>query len=133
MKGLNIEVERTGFPITILGINFFFDASVEGLEAYELNYQKAIDGIYAMEESENTLEGRKAILTTTYDTILGEGAFEKIYAKLSDVLALQNYFFKLIVGINAEVQEVVKQQVGVIQEIMDEYEEQDAQIANNQE
>lgn len=132
MEALNINIERTGFPIKISGVEFFFDASVEGIELYEQNYQKAIDYINGLEGTGNTVSDRKLVLAKSYDILLGEGAFDQLYKKTPDVVALQNAFFTIVEGIASKVLEVVEEQAGKTQELMDEYELQDELIASNQ-
>lgn len=123
MKELVIGVERTGFPIKIAGIEFFFDASVEGMERYENNYIEALAKVEDIEETGSHLEDRKKILTESYDTILEPGAFAKIYKKVPDVIALTEGFFNLIKGIESHVQELVEENDLKAEELAAEYEE----------
>lgn len=123
MKELIINVERTGFPIKIQGIEFFFDTSVEGLENYEQNYLKAIDSIENMKETGNALADRKKVLKEAYDIILGVGSFEKIYKKISDVIALTNAFFLIVEEISKRTEELVKEQMDKTDSLVEEYEQ----------
>ena len=82
---LNIDIQRTGIPIKIAGIEFFFDASLESVENYHLQYDEIIKSIEELPETENVLEN---------------GAFKKLYKKVPDVIALRTVFFEVVRGID---------------------------------
>lgn len=132
MTVLNIDVERTGFPIKIAGLEFFFDASIEGIEEYERNYQETINRLYEIEETEDALNDRKKMLKEAYDTILGKNAFDKIYKKVPDVIALNNAFFTIVNGIDEHVAKVAEDQAGKVEKLMSEYEDKNNLIKDNQ-
>ena len=118
---MDIKVKRTGFPITIAGVEFFFDSSVEGVEKYAKDYQEAVDHLNSLEEIGDSVEDRKNILRKAYDTILGEGSFNMLYDKIPDVIAWNDTFFVLIDGIEKEVSKVVKEQTEKTENIMKLY------------
>ena len=118
---MDIKVKRTGFPITIAGIEFFFDSSVEGVEKYARDYQEAVDYLNNLEEVGDSIEERKNILRKAYDTILGEGSFDLLYDKIPDVIAWNDTFFVMLDGIEQEVSKVVKEQNKKTENIMKLY------------
>lgn len=97
---LNIDIQRTGIPIKIAGIEFFFDASLESVENYHLQYDEIIKSIEELPETENVLEDTKKALEKSFDAVLGNGAFKKLYKKVPDVIALRTVFFEVVRGID---------------------------------
>ena len=109
MKALDIKVERTGFPVSLAGEEFFFDCSTEHVEDYEAKYvevEKKLNGL----DDNGDIDSQKEALRMGYDVMLGEGAFEKLYDKVPDLIAWINAFFDLSAGIAQNVDEFKKSQ-----------------------
>lgn len=107
MKALEIKVERTGFPIKIGELDFFFGTTPEELtrffdvqEEFEAKAKKCQEKLKLIKNvevptKEDTLliiELTKELATCEYDSLLGEGTFEKIYSVYPDVEQLINLF-----------------------------------------
>lgn len=124
---LNIDIERTGFPIAIAGLEFFFDSSVEGINKYQENYLEALEMVESLEIEEDAtdaviLNQRVEVYRQSYDMILGQGAFDQIYLRVGDIIALEKAFFKLIKGIDMHVDLVVKEYSEQTNSMIEEYE-----------
>ena len=109
MKAINIEVNRTGFPVTLAGIEFFFDCSTEHIEKYESKYVEVEKKLKELDENDS-IDSQKEALQLGYDVMLGEGAFDKLYKQVPDLLAWINAFFDLSSGIGKNVDEFKKEQ-----------------------
>ncbi|SET33295.1 hypothetical protein SAMN04487821_11020 [Enterococcus malodoratus] len=104
MKALNITVERTGFPVSLAGLDFFFDCSAEHIEEYEVKYTEVERKLKELED-DGDIESKKEALGLGYDVMLGEGAFKKLYEKVPDLIAWINAFFDLAGGIAQNINE----------------------------
>lgn len=109
MKAINIDVNRTGFPVTLAGIEFFFDCSTEHIEKYESKYVEVENKLKELDETDS-IESQKEALQLGYDVMLGEGAFNQLYERVPDLLAWVNAFFDLSSGIGKNVEEFKKEQ-----------------------
>lgn len=118
MTSLKFELQKNGFPITIGSVEFFFETSsekikefFERLEKYDLESEKLraelaeLDGApdldeedatkwlsKAKEEAVTALDLTKRVATISYDSLLGEGSFNKIYDTFDDVTKLFEIF-----------------------------------------
>ena len=118
MTSLKFELQKNGFPITIGSVEFFFETSsekikefFERLEKYDLESEKLraelaeLDGApdldeedatkwlsKAKEEAVTALDLTKRVATLSYDSLLGEGSFNKIYDTFDDVTKLFEIF-----------------------------------------
>lgn len=118
MTSLKFELQKNGFPITIGSVEFFFETSSEKikeffdrLEKYDLESEKLraelaeLDGApdldeedatkwlsKAKEEAVTALDLTKRVATISYDSLLGEGSFNKIYDTFDDVTKLFEIF-----------------------------------------
>ena len=118
MTSLKFELQKNGFPITIGSVEFFFETSSEKikeffdrLEKYDLESEKLraelaeLDGApdldeedatkwlsKAKEEAVTALDLTKRVATISYDSLLGEGSFNKIYDTFDDVTMLFEIF-----------------------------------------
>lgn len=103
-KPLVFNIERQGFPIKFGEIDFFFGTSQEELvrffdlkKTFEKDLEKLHEERRAIEISEEssskevnkTIEINKKILALEYDSVLGEGTFDKIYSKYPDIETLE--------------------------------------------
>lgn len=125
---INIDIERTGIPIKIAGIEFFFDASLEGVENYHIRYDEIIKSIEEMPETENVLQDTKEALEKSFDAVLGQGSFAKLYKKVPDVIALRTVFFEVVKGIDEHTEQLIEKYQGESQQLINLYKEKQASI-----
>lgn len=119
LEELKLDIKRTGFPVHIAGIEFWMDASVEKLADYAEAFRKIDEN-----NEEVTLEDTNGLLHSTrsnYDTLLGAGAFDKIYEQVPDVWALNENFLPLIAGIEHRIYSYVEKQQKETQDIVKRY------------
>lgn len=120
-KGLNFDLKRTGFPVTLAGVELWFDSSPEKLINF-LSMEKIVEekmkvsrneikGIEFSEEVDVSEEtGRKVInagmepVALQYDLMFGEGTFKKLYEKVEDYQAFENALEPLIIAILEKVE-----------------------------
>lgn len=115
--GLKFDLKRSGFPIEVAGVEFFFGTSTEELRVFFIRQQeyeakrreiekRATELVKSTELDENdpkyvvemqkeldkATNFTKELATNDYDSLLGEGAFEKIYEAFPDLDKLANVF-----------------------------------------
>ncbi|OFI48816.1 hypothetical protein BG261_05350 [Floricoccus tropicus] len=131
-KELILNVQRSGLPIKISGMEFFFESSVESIERYQETHDEimaSLDNIEpASSKNADGIEAIKEALTVAFDSFLGKGAFETLYKKFPDVLALVDVFLAVVEGIDEYVKEFAAKQFDGSKAIMKEYEEKKKQI-----
>lgn len=120
MKALNINVERTGFPVSLAGLDFFFDCSAEHIEEYEVKYAEVEKKLNELKDDDD-IESKKEALGLGYDVMLGDGAFTKLYNEVPDLIAWINAFFDLASGIAQNIDEFKKEQENKSNNIQKEY------------
>lgn len=120
MKALNINVERTGFPVSLAGLDFFFDCSAEHIEEYEVKYAEVEKKLNELED-DGDIESKKEALGLGYDVMLGDGAFKKLYKEVPDLIAWINAFFDLASGIAQNIDEFKKEQESKSNNVQKEY------------
>ena len=106
---VNIDIERTGFPIKLGTVELWFDSSLENLRKFfkveELaeeklkEAQKKAQALHFPEEiNAETLDVEtvnaafdvnKTFIGAQYDIIFGDGTFKKLYKAYPDILALE--------------------------------------------
>lgn len=114
MSGVQIDIQRTGFPVKVGEIELWFDSSHENLvnffnlaEKVQEESEKNIEEMKSIELPDNyldamndlsgvhqkgleLLEHKKKQTAIEYDLLFGKGTFKKIYEKYPDYVALQN-------------------------------------------
>ena len=120
MKALNINVERTGFPVTLSGLNFFFDCSAEHIEEYKVKYAEVEKKLNELKDDDD-IESKKEALGLGYDVMLGDGAFSKLYKDVPDLIAWINAFFDLASGIAQNIDEFKQEQESKSNNVQKEY------------
>ena len=105
---MQLEIKRSGFPINIGGIEFFFGTTVEELTRF-FDVQDEVEEKIAplvkkreklvidqenitKSDAESLIEISNELNAIQYDALLGEGSYEKIYSKHNDVLLLFDLF-----------------------------------------
>lgn len=134
MVQLDIEVKRSGFPVTIGKLEFWLDTSVDNVKRlmdYDINVASKINEIEKeiMEKFNNNdeeltdyekikrgIELGKQCLEIQYDLLLGEGTFAKIYEEYPDLTALTNTLDLLQIGIVAKMDELNEEQMKLSEE-----------------
>ena len=120
MTALNINVERTGVPVTLAGFNFFFDCSAEHIEEYEVKYAEVEKKLNELKDDDD-IESKKEALGLGYDVMLGDGAFSKLYKEVPDLIAWINAFFDLASGIAQNIDEFKQEQESKSNNVQKEY------------
>ncbi|WP_152658296.1 hypothetical protein [Oceanobacillus sp. CFH 90083] len=127
MSGIQIDIQRTGFPVKVGEIELWFDSSHENLvnffklaEHIQEESEKSIEEMKNIEMPEDYLndlpgahqkgmkfiEHQKKQTAIEYDLMFGKGTFKKLYAKYPDYVSLQN----ALRAINEAIQNRIVQQ-----------------------
>lgn len=121
LRELVIDVKRTGFPVKLAGIEFFFDCSVEAVEKYQMKQTKIQNLLDSVDSKEKGFDENFSYLEEAYDVLLEEGAFKKLYKKVPDFFAWIDAYWVLVEGINDRIDQFLKDQEETFQTIADEY------------
>lgn len=139
---ININVEKTGFPVKIGSIELFFDASVENLrkffdvdeiaqekmkeaqeKAQHIHFPDNLKDIKIEDVDVKSLEAaidvNKDFIAAQYDIIFGEGTFEKVYKVYPDMVALENALEPIGVAISKEIENMEFQRSELIEAEID--------------
>jgi len=115
---IKINLESTKIPVEIGDLKFEFDASDKNRKYLEkkakeigkkeerltsLDFEKLTD-----EESEKAEMEANDLIKESFNYILGEGAFEKIYEQTPSIIFLTDYLVQLINGIENVMNEKTK-------------------------
>ncbi|WP_193064912.1 hypothetical protein [Oceanobacillus oncorhynchi] len=127
MSDIQIDIERTGFPVKVGEIELWFDSSHENLVNFfnivdrtQEEVEKSEDELRnieipedylnnlstAQEESSKFIEHQKKLVAISYDLMFGKGTFKKIYKKYPDYLSLE----RALVPLNKLIWERIDQQ-----------------------
>lgn len=104
---IKIQTKKSEIPIEIGDEKFAFDVSDESIKNFReeaLKVQKEFHSIGADVDDETALEEARKALKRGFNVMLGEGAFEKIYALSPSVMICMQYFVQLAEGIEHELQ-----------------------------
>lgn len=132
MVKLELEVNRSGFPVTIGKLEFWLDTSIDNVQRlmeYDVNVASRINEIEKeliekfgdkevteFETIQRGIELGKQCLEIQYDLLLGEGTFAKIYEEYPDLNALTNTLDLLQIGIVAKMDELNEEQMKLSEE-----------------
>lgn len=113
MPDINIDIKRTGFPIKVGELEFWFDSSMENLRKF-FNIDEIAQGklseaqerakhihfpdeinigtVWEMEVEtvDAALDLNREFIAVQYDILFGDGSFKKIYKKYPDIVALEH-------------------------------------------
>lgn len=143
---VQIDIQRTGFPVKIGNVELWFDSSLENLRNFfnvdEIAQQKLKeaqekaqhihfpDGFenYTIEEFEDkdiekidaAFDVNKEFIAAQYDIIFGDGAFKKIYKEYPDVWALDKALTPIGKEISKKIEEQEKEREQEIKQIENE-------------
>ncbi|MGY3717068.1 hypothetical protein ACWE42_16265 [Sutcliffiella cohnii] len=141
MQGLNIDLQRTGFPVKIGTIELWFDSSLENLRRFfdveELAQEKLKEAqekakhIHFPDEVElesidiecvdAAFDVNKEFIAAQYDIIFGDGTFKKIYKEYPDILALENALDPLGLAIAKRIEELEVERTEKVEAKKNEY------------
>ncbi|MDL4908429.1 hypothetical protein [Enterococcus gallinarum] len=105
---MQFEIKRSGFPINIGEIEFFFGTTVEELTRF-FDVQDEVEEKIAplvkkreklvidqenitKSDAESLIEISNELNAIQYDALLGEGSYEKIYSQYQDAVQLFDLF-----------------------------------------
>ncbi|MBO6418201.1 hypothetical protein ACK4CS_17725 [Enterococcus gallinarum] len=105
---MNFEIKRSGFPINIGKIEFFFGTTVEELTRFfdiQDEVEEKITPLLKKREklvidqenitksdAQNLIDISNELNAIQYDALLGEGSYEKIYLEYPDAVQLFDLF-----------------------------------------
>jgi len=104
---IRIEEKKAEIPVEIGELKFSFKVTDDAVLDFRKNSLAVMEELKGLqikpdEEDETIMEKVKEILRKGFDTILGEGAFEKIYDMTPSVFLLMRYFEQLAAGLAEE-------------------------------
>lgn len=137
---ININIERTGFPVKIGSIELWFDSSLENLRNFynieEIAQEKLKE---AREKAKHihfptdvdiedidiktvdaAFDVQKEFIAAQYDILFGDGTFREIYKKYSDILALESTLDTVGTAISKRIQEQEKERESKLEQAKNE-------------
>lgn len=132
MREVNIDIQRTGFPVKIGRIELWFDCSLENLRNYfdleEIAKKKLEEAqekakhIHFPDEIKSAadvdvksvdagLDLNREHIAIQYDIIFGDGTFKKLYKTYPDILALEKALTPVSLAIAERITEVEKERI----------------------
>ena len=135
---VDIQVNRSGFPVVIGGHEFWFDLRAEKVKEYaeiEERVNKRLQEIQKEIVEKAVLDGDKVNVDNfdgaldltietcklNYDLTLGEGTFDTLYKDFPDVNALYNAWFEVQAFIEVKLEQIRKEQEKTSKDKADEY------------
>lgn len=141
---ININIERSGFPIKIGEFEFWFDTSNEALVKFTDVPQKITDrfnkyqklliersnagefddvkkGIIDAKVAQKAIEMEKKLLEIKYDAFFGDGTFAKLYEKYPDYLALGDALEQVDELVAKELEKIQKERADKVNERTSQY------------
>jgi len=102
---IKISLESTVIPVQIGDLKFEIDVSDEKYEEIVSNFNGFLEKISELdEEKAEDVVQLKDIVKEIYDQLLGEGAYEKIYAKMSNVSFVVGVLVNLVTQLTGEME-----------------------------
>lgn len=141
---IQIDIERTGFPVKIGTVELWFDSSLENLRRFfnveELAQQKLKEAqekarhIHFPEEidvetvenlDEKTIDAafdvNKEFIAAQYDIVFGDGTFKKLYKVYPDIIALEKALDIAGVAIAQKIEEMEEEREKKVEQKKMEY------------
>ena len=135
---VDIQVNRSGFPVIIGGHEFWFDLRAEKVKEYAViaeRVNKRLNEIQKEIVDKAVLDGDKVNVDNfdgaldltietcklNYDLTLGEGTFDTLYKDFPDVNALYNAWFEVQAFIEVKLEQIRKEQEKTSKDKADEY------------
>lgn len=91
---VQVEEVKSALPIEILGMQFKIPVDDEAIERYERDHLALLQEIETVTEG-TQIGAAREIMKKSYDFLLGDGAFEKIYKKCPSTLALVEPYLQI--------------------------------------
>ena len=107
MPKMTDDDEKAHIPIEIGDLTLKFDMTDENIDRLYNTYEKMAEKFKDIET--NDVESSKKVMKEAFDYILGDGAFDKVYALSGSILVTTEYFEAITNGIRDEVQKRTKQ------------------------
>lgn len=141
---ININIERSGFPVKIGEFEFWFDTSNEAMQHF-INIDQIVNdryNAYLAEISERSAKGefddaKKGEITEEvigqaielerkqveikYDALFGDGTFAKLYEKYPDYLALDDALDQADILIGEELKKIKEERANKVNERTNQY------------
>lgn len=141
---ININIERSGFPVKIGEFEFWFDTSNEAMQHF-INIDQIVNdryNAYLAEISERSAKGefddaKKGEITEEvigqaielerkqveikYDALFGDGTFAKLYEKYPDYLALDDALDQTDILIGEELKKIKEERAKKVNERTSQY------------
>ena len=141
---ININIERSGFPVKIGEFEFWFDTSNEAMQHF-ININQIVNdryNAYLAEISERSAKGefddaKKGEITEEvigqaielerkqveikYDALFGDGTFAKLYEKYPDYLALDDALDQADILIGEELKKIKEERANKVNERTSQY------------
>jgi|SRR5690625_576017 len=147
---VKVDIQRTGFPVTIGTLELWFDSSIENLrrffnvdeiaqERLKEAQEKAKHIHFPLEVNVETIDNidvktvdaafdvNKEFIAAQYDIIFGDGTFKKIYQQYPDILALEQALDPLGAAIAERIGEMEEERTEKIEAKKNEYLKKKAQ------
>ena len=122
---MQFEIKRSGFPINIGEIEFFFGMTVEELTRF-FDVQDEVEEKIAplvkkrerlvidqenitKSDAESLIEISNELNAIQYDALLGDGSYEKIYSKYQDAIQLFDLFDPIFENIIEAIENYAKE------------------------
>ena len=135
---VDIQVNRSGFPVIIGGHEFWFDLRAEKVKEYaeiEERVNKRLNEIQKEIVEKAVLDGDKVNVNNfdgaldftietcklNYDLTLGEGTFDTLYKDFPDVQALFNAWFEVQAYIEVKLEQIKEENEKASKDKADEY------------
>lgn len=137
VKRIEIDVKRTGFPVSVGEVELYFDSSIESLRKF-LTLDEQIDKktaelqdvIKDMPDMSNPqalakdYDKAQIVLQKqaelSWDITFGEGTFNKLYEKYPDIWALSEAFDAVGEAIGKRIEEMAEERIAGVQELKKE-------------
>ena len=144
MSEIKIDIQRTGFPVKISGVNFWFDSSIENLRRFfnveELAHEKlkeaqekakhihfpaeiTIENIHEVDpkDIDDALNLNNEFVAAQYDILFGDGSFKEIYKKIPDIIALEKALEPIGNAIAKRIEELEFERTKEVENIKKDY------------
>lgn len=141
---IQIDIERTGFPVKIGTIELWFDSSLENLrrfinvdelaqrklreaqeKAQHIHFPAEIDVETVQNLDEKTIDAafdlNKEFIAAQYDIIFGDGTFKKLYKVYPDIIALEKALDIVGVAIAQKIEEQEEERQKLVEQKKLEY------------
>lgn len=141
---INIDVEKTGFPVKIGQLEIWFDSSLENLRRFfnveEIAQKKLkeaqdkaqhihfptdinVDNVHEVDTKtvDAAIDVNKEFIAAQYDIIFGNGTFKKIYKEYPDIIALESALEPIGIAISKKIEEQEKERSSLIEDKQREY------------